>query len=216
MWVAQPTAASTGSSTSPAKKMKGEKDKENNNSNKTGNPPHYKVMMRQVVKDAREIAMLKAITCRVFLIPTTSPIVVAAENAGKGYHEAVQGKKDHGQGQPHAHVFMAMIMAIVPLLTDPNLKQQAEAMVKSLDSPLKVETIIQVAQVKKTYSDDTRKIIWNPTTANSLFTGILAEAILREGGTEKHGTAPRTPDERKLNAYLNKDAKDAKKEMEEE
>eukprot|EP00969_Alexandrium_andersonii_P191211 8446160-Alexandrium_andersonii.AAC.1 len=80
-------------------------------------------MAKLNLQNAQRIRELEGAVFMVALGPKDSPLLVAANEAGRAYHEAAEKSKEHGLGAPHVHKFIASLQV---MLEHPGMKDNGD------------------------------------------------------------------------------------------
>jgi len=204
--------AGGGSTASPKKTAGPQKSGEK----RMSNPPRYKDLLGQTVENSRNIAFLMAVTFYTVLIPKTSSFIKTALSIGKQYFEQTKGKKNHGMGSPHLHVFNSLVAEVkerIDLQSDE--EWHVDAWVDDTGSSLeKMEEAIQVCRVTRTFDQDVYKLMFNGHPKADEMIKIMLRCMETDGGTVKRSVAPKGPRERRLEEWLRRGQNAAEEEDE--
>ena len=86
---------------------------------------------------------------------------------------------------------------------------EMEEWMKQFTTPHSLEPVIPICQCQKTHDEGARKSIWADTPAHKEISQAIFEAVVKEGGIQKHGAALTDAQRRKLTKLLKNSFKDA-------
>ena len=179
--------------------------------------------MELTLQNTREIALLQATTYRTFLVQhgegNTHRYAQVAEEIGYDYNETTRqhakaqmeksgrDRTNHTLGSPHLHVWlgwMAELTTEKDILSTAELEIVTKHYTAIKDDQAVLGRSLTVARSTKVRDPGTRRIQYESTYKMEAIGQLLAKAILKHGGEEKVGSAPRGPRERRVRQWLSR------------
>ena len=154
------------------------------------------LMMKQILQSQQQNREFASILFDVFLVPSASPIAVAASRQGQQYAKAVAAP-GHGLGSPHLCIFGSVLNA---LETD----KKNFTVYESMTPEMRGETI-KLCKMVSTFKETHKKLVlsWGVGEhSQALRRDVVSKMGALEGWTMKQGKAPAGHMERELSKWL--------------
>jgi len=158
------------------------------------------------LRNAKDIADLKAAVQCVILVPAAARAAVAMQKAQTWYSAEVQGKGGkHGQGQQDFHSFRAMLAVLIADSTNERNKSTLQEALAKCSTLAGMAGKVVVCVCSKTGKDEVKKISLSLRGSfEALEESILEELAAIEGADLRFGRGPRTEMERQMQSRLDK------------
>jgi len=163
------------------------------------------VLAKLSLSNAQAVRDLQSSVLRTALVASDSPLAEALAATGKGYHDKVQGAKEHKLGPPAVHLWATAVRVAIEsgAVRGDHLERLKEHWNDELQKvpPESLAQFVRLFRVHKTHRADRKRLSFHVVPVD-LEDAFFLRALVQLGAELRFGTAPAREMERVVQRAL--------------